>query len=234
MAPPHAKRRKLATHKPGAPVAEIRFDTGSREEFLTGFHKRKLQRVKHAQEIAERKAKEEKREQRRKMREDRQIEFQRAIEENRRIMKELIANSDDGSFGSASDNEDEEWAGIAEPPPIDYEAEYIDEDKYTTVTVEELDPSKEGIRRAIAGDDGSEGGDKEGEKGEEGEGKPEEGANDDASEKGKKRVWTKEKPAQPKKKKKKFRYESKEERKITRHKERRGNKKAATARKVGD
>lgn len=46
-----------------------------------------------------------------------------------------------------------------------------------------------------------------------------------------KRVWTKAKPDQPKKKKKKFRYESKADRKVTRHKERAGGKAKAKARR---
>lgn len=45
MAPP-VKRRKVE------PVEEIEFDFAAREEYLTGFHKRKLQRAKHAQEEA--------------------------------------------------------------------------------------------------------------------------------------------------------------------------------------
>jgi hypothetical protein len=64
MAPPPSKRRKVA--RP-TPVEEVTFDLDARHDYLTGFHKRKLQRAKHAQEIAERKAKEEKREQRRKV-----------------------------------------------------------------------------------------------------------------------------------------------------------------------
>jgi ribosomal RNA-processing protein 17 len=56
--------------------------------------------------------------------------------------------------GDSDGNEDEEektgeWTGIedAEPEPIDHEAEYIDEDKYTTVTVEAMDVTKEGLMR---------------------------------------------------------------------------------------
>lgn len=60
---PQAKRRKVA-----APVEEIVFNPNDRHQFLTGFHKRKLQRAKHAQEVAEKKAKEDRREQRRKVR----------------------------------------------------------------------------------------------------------------------------------------------------------------------
>jgi len=41
-------------------VEEIKFDFDARSDYLTGFHKRKLQRTKHAQEEALKKAREEK------------------------------------------------------------------------------------------------------------------------------------------------------------------------------
>lgn len=80
------------------------------------------------------------------MREERKAEYQRAFEEHRKQM-ELLRKENEGSdeSGSDSDDQNEEWEGIEEPPPVDYEAEYIDEDKYTTVTVEEMDPSREGL-----------------------------------------------------------------------------------------
>lgn len=53
MAPP-AKRRKTAHSE------DITFDPSARQEYLTGFHKRKEQRKKHAQEIAGKLEKEEK------------------------------------------------------------------------------------------------------------------------------------------------------------------------------
>ena len=39
---------------------EVTFDFEARQEYLTGFHKRKLQRAKHAKEAAARKEREEK------------------------------------------------------------------------------------------------------------------------------------------------------------------------------
>lgn len=54
--PQSAKRRKLTKHL----VEEVTFDRAAREEYLTGFHKRKVARTKHAQEVAEKKAKEDK------------------------------------------------------------------------------------------------------------------------------------------------------------------------------
>jgi ribosomal RNA-processing protein 17 len=49
-------------------VEEITFDPAARQEFLTGFHKRKLQRAKHALEAAEKRAREERLVERRKAR----------------------------------------------------------------------------------------------------------------------------------------------------------------------
>lgn len=54
MAPP-SKKRKTNSSAP----AEITFDFSAREEYLTGFHKRKQARIKHAQEQAAKQEKEE-------------------------------------------------------------------------------------------------------------------------------------------------------------------------------
>ena len=40
-------------------IEEITYDANAREDFLTGFHKRKLQRAKHAREAAAKKEKAE-------------------------------------------------------------------------------------------------------------------------------------------------------------------------------
>ena len=39
-------------------IEEITFDPTARQEYLTGFHKRKLQRAKHAQDLAAKKERE--------------------------------------------------------------------------------------------------------------------------------------------------------------------------------
>lgn len=52
---PVKKRRKV---QPA--IEEITFDFDAREEYLTGFHKRKLQRIKHAKEEALKREREEK------------------------------------------------------------------------------------------------------------------------------------------------------------------------------
>jgi ribosomal RNA-processing protein 17 len=51
---PPSKKRKI-DHK----IEEISFDTSAREDYLTGFHKRKVARAKQAQLEAAKKAKEE-------------------------------------------------------------------------------------------------------------------------------------------------------------------------------
>jgi ribosomal RNA-processing protein 17 len=56
MAPPVSKKRKLAVTAP----EKIEFDFSAREEYLTGFHKRKVARIKHAQEENAKREKEEK------------------------------------------------------------------------------------------------------------------------------------------------------------------------------
>ena len=53
-APPPTKKRKLTSA-----IEEIAFDPSAREDYLTGFHKRKLQRIKHAKEEAAKREREE-------------------------------------------------------------------------------------------------------------------------------------------------------------------------------
>lgn len=51
------------------PVTDLNFDLAARQDYLTGFHKRKQERIKKAQETAREKEKEEK------VRERRQVSF---------------------------------------------------------------------------------------------------------------------------------------------------------------
>lgn len=131
------------------------------------------------------------------------------MEEVNRLVKQ--ANGDLPGIGEMSDDDgddDEEFTGFQEPEPINQEDEYIDEDKYTTVTIESVGISKAGFSKPGEDEDGKgEDGGGDGEK-KDGDGKPE------------KRVWTKAWPKsdKPKKKKVKFRYETKAERKAERMK----------------
>lgn len=129
------------------------------------------------------------------------------------------------------EDQGEPWDGIKEQrdPLVDHEDEYMDENKFTTVTVEAVDVSKHGLEKATLDEDGesivpdNQKAHAEPQKATVSQGRT-------GSENGK-RVWTKEPPNGPRKRKKKFRYESKAERKATRYKERSGNKAKARARK---
>lgn len=60
---PSAKRRKLASQ-----VEEVNFDDAARHEFLTGFRKRKQQRARHAQEVVEKRLREDARKEKKRVR----------------------------------------------------------------------------------------------------------------------------------------------------------------------
>lgn len=121
-------------------------------------------------------------------------------------------DSDDGWSGI----EDDEPPLLVETPLVDT-AEYIDDDKYTTVTIESVDVSRHGIDRVLA----------EGEETEEMKAaqRKKEAARLQAIEDVKKKKWPK------KEKKKTFRYETKVERKFTQAKQKAKNRRAADARK---
>jgi ribosomal RNA-processing protein 17 len=99
--------------------------------------------------------------------------------------------------------------------------EYIDEDKYTMVTVEDMDLLRDHTYKVGA---------EEEDQGEAGKSSRAE-HHEVRPSKPKKRMRTKENQKRPKKKRKKFRYESKAERKITRFKERSRNKAKVEARR---
>lgn len=152
------------------------------------------------------------------MREERKQELEAHVE----AVNNILAASNVPGIVVEEDSDSDAWNGIADEPipvlePIDHEEEYIDEDKYTTVTVESVDVSKHGLQR-ILGED---------EEDEEtiANRKKAEAANKLKEEASKKKVWPK------KEKKKKFRYESKAERKFTRLKQKSGNKSQAAARR---
>lgn len=97
------------------------------------------------------------------------------------------------------ESDDEEWGGFEDPPPepeiVDHEDEYIDEDRYTTVKVESVSVTRDGLER------------------------PKLESSDDEEEK---KLVTEEKEEKKKRpkapKKKKFRYESKIERQLSQQK----------------
>ncbi|KAH7318757.1 nucleolar protein 12-domain-containing protein [Stachybotrys elegans] len=207
--PPPSKKRKNTSA-----IEEISFDNDARQEFLTGFHKRKQQRIKHAQEEAAKKARQEKLETRKHIREERRREVEEHVQNVNKMLREAGAAVPDLEEESSEEEEAEEWAGFPDRPEleiIDHEEEYIDEDRYTTVTVESVSVSRDGLS------------------------KPEvPGENSDSEEKAVAATEAKEdsKPTRPKKKKKKFRYESRIERQLSNVRQKAKNSKSK-ARRTG-
>ncbi|KAI9697593.1 MAG: hypothetical protein M1836_004543 [Candelina mexicana] len=225
---PAAKRRRIA----GPTLEEITFDFDARSDYLTGFHKRKLQRIKHAQEEAAKKERVNRIEERKRMRDERKADLEKHVE----TVNTLLRKANEGFIESGDDElsdgpvENEEWDGIDEVPAINHEDEYIDEGKYTSVTVEAIDISKDGLRKVETIDEKNSDAEADEEKETCGDSGKLRKASSERDAKGK-RIWTKEKPNKPKKKKKKFHYENKAERRVTRFKERSGNKAKARARR---
>lgn len=214
--PPPSKKRKTTSA-----VEEINFDNDARQEYLTGFHKRKQQRIKNAQEEAAKRARQEKIELRKqvirfRLRPHRTIthrslqlrdERRREVEEHVQAVNKMLQESQAaGDIEQESDEESaDEWDGFPDQPEldlIDHEEEYIDEDRYTTVTVESVAVSRDGLFKPQLPDEEEE--NKEKDKTEDPDQKKTASSSRD----------------RPKKKKKKFRYESKIERQLTETKRR--------------
>ncbi|KAJ0388127.1 hypothetical protein COL922a_000758 [Colletotrichum nupharicola] len=145
--PPPPKKRKAESA-----VEEVNFDFDARQDYLTGFHKRKLQRVKFAQEQAAKKAREEKIEMRKQVKQERQKEVEEHVKAVNALLQEAQA-ADSDNDQEISDFE--EWDGIedqgkeqaAQTDIVDYEDVYIDEDRYTTVKVEAIAVTRDGLEK---------------------------------------------------------------------------------------
>ncbi|KAG5802681.1 hypothetical protein H9Q74_007293 [Fusarium xylarioides] len=190
--PPPSKKRKMTST-----VEEVNFDFEARQEYLTGFHKRKQQRIKNAQEEAAKRARQEKLELRKQIREERKRDVEEHVQTVNRLLKESEAA---GAVEQESDEEDGEWDGFPDQPEldiVDHEEEYIDEDRYTTVTVESVSVTRDGLHKPQVDDKDNE------------EDKKVEEPKDDQKAKSRREP-----------KKKKFRYETKFERQLTDKKQR--------------
>ena len=126
---------------------------------------------------------------------------------------------------SLADSESRTWNGVEENS--DHKDNFTDDDRHTTVIVEAVDITRDGLHKVstnINGDDEQPDKDTPDLKT-----APAEGAATSAQDG--RRVWTNEPQKGPKKRRKKFRYETKAERKLTRHKEKSGNKAKAKSRR---
>ncbi|KAH8127972.1 hypothetical protein FP744_10000423 [Trichoderma asperellum] len=210
--PPPSKKRKYG-------VEQVSFDFDARNEYLTGFHKRKQQRIKQAQEEAAKKAREERIRTRKQLRDERMKEVEEHVEHVNKLLRESGAIEDDATEQQSQSDEEAnegEWDGFPDRPNldiVDHEEEYIDEDRYTTVTVESVSISRDGLERPEKPQEEAE---------EDKDGEADKVDDDKSAKKG---------PVRPKKKKQKFRYESKIERQLAGRRQKAKSSAKASARK---
>ena len=164
------------------------------------------------------------------LREERKADLERHVQEVNALLQPLQEDESDGEGQSESDSaQADSWDGVSEILGLDHEAEYVDEDRYTTVTIEAMDLSKAGLHKA-EDDQRTDGGVDQDSKRENG------GVTVGGKDLVERRKWTRDKPKErpdhPKKKKQKFRYESKGERKVARVKQKMRNSKQASARRA--
>ncbi|RYP24509.1 hypothetical protein DL765_000529 [Monosporascus sp. GIB2] len=212
LGPPPKKRK--ASHA----VEEIKFDAGARDEYLTGFHKRKVQRAKRAQEEAAKKARQEKIDLRRQLREERKKEIEEHVQHVTSILKQVErAGYIDEEEVVSGEEEGGEWGGFEDVPAaetLDHEEEYVDEDRFTTVTVESVNVSRDGLVKPTEEESDEEGG---------------EGLQGTAKQGDESTSGGTDRTLKPKKKKQKFRYETKVERQQNQRREKARKRRKAAA-----
>lgn len=148
------------------------------------------------------------------MREERRRDAEKHVERVNEMLREAGAYGDDrievGHQVLEGEAEPDNWEGFPDKPNVDIvdlEEEYVDEDRYTTVTVESVSVSREGFGKTRSREEDALNGHK--------------GNHAQAADDNHKRTVpvagndSGTKPSRPKLKKKKFRYESKHERQIT-------------------
>ncbi|KAF1815978.1 hypothetical protein P152DRAFT_471338 [Eremomyces bilateralis CBS 781.70] len=143
MGPP-SKRRKVEND------VEIVFDPTEREKYLTGFHKRKVERATKAREKAIEREKEELRQHRREIREERK----RALVEHVNTVNTLIHGEEhgkntNGTLESADEDTVPDKTGIVDSA----QAEYEDDDEITTVTVDPVNVTRDGLLKIGSGEE---------------------------------------------------------------------------------
>ena len=155
------------------------------------------------------------------VREERKKEVEEHVQNVTAILKEAaragyideednMSDDDDDREGGRREGPTGEWDGFEDTPaatagePLDHEEEYVDEDRFTTVTVESVNVSRDGL---VKPDDDDDDGQEDGQAGKE-EQAGGSGSGDRRQSNSKKMT----REPTNKKKKQKFRYESKTER----------------------
>lgn len=98
------RSRKTKSHR----VDEVTFDKEKRKEFLTGFHKRKLQRRKRAQEQKEEQSRLSRIEERAQIREARKLRVQQRLSELKELNDKLAGGDSDDDDDTEGDDDDEQ------------------------------------------------------------------------------------------------------------------------------
>ncbi len=145
-----------------------------------------------------------------KVRDERRQEMEDHVRQVNDMLKASHAATAEDDINTEND-QGEEWDGFPDKPEldiVDHEEEYIDEDRYTTVTVETVSVSRDGLSKPELPSEN-----------EESKPKHEEEAEGQEEEEDKKKNRKAAKP-----KKKQFRYESKTERDFENRKQRARNK----------
>jgi ribosomal RNA-processing protein 17 len=118
-------------------------------EYLTGFHKRKVERKQQAAERAKEVAHQEMLAERKKLREERRVAVEKDMKRFHEAMREVGSFGDDEDVHS-KDPEDSsdfsDWEGIQDSKSegiLRKKQHYEDDDGITTVTVEDIEPKRE-------------------------------------------------------------------------------------------
>lgn len=130
-------------------VEEVKFDPESRQEYLTGFHKRKLERQKKAQEYHKEQERLAKIEERKQIKLEKEKEMLEGLKRYKEALRDINGSDYESDNSGAEDDEekeeiievheDEEWDGIPDVKPQGILKRKIGEDE---VIIEDLSNGK--------------------------------------------------------------------------------------------
>ncbi|KAG7814030.1 hypothetical protein KL921_000304 [Ogataea angusta] len=103
----YAQKRKQANR-----VEEVVFDKDSRVQYLTGFHKRKLQRKKKAQEYNQEQERKARLEERQRIREERRQQVQKRLQELNEALKIQGSEDEESEESEQEEDKEEQWTGF--------------------------------------------------------------------------------------------------------------------------
>lgn len=106
-------------------VDEVVFDKAAREEFLTGFHKRKVERQKKAQAYHKEQERKARIEEKKQLRREEQTKFEEQLKQLRELREalDLGGTEEDATPNGNAEESDEEWTGFGDDADEAGEAE---------------------------------------------------------------------------------------------------------------